>query len=233
MQRRIKPLPVYEAVRNTDPETGERVYSTAKGNCHSVTTILSGSRDQSGLALWRESVGEQKAQLISELATRRGNMLHLWNENYLLHKEEPPFDLQVTPYWKSIEGFVRSVVEPVLIEGTVWHSSGYAGMLDCIAYLPEDGEQPTLLDWKTADKPCNKTKLYEYSLQCAAYVAAANEVYKDFGLNIQQAKIVVAIPDENCCVETLDRNALDQLFLHFLARKERFAYARTQRRKKK
>ena len=39
-------------------------------------------------------------------------------------------------------------------------------------------------------------KMYEYSLQVAAYVAAANYVYKPQGLNISGNFIVVAIPDE-------------------------------------
>jgi hypothetical protein len=224
---RIKALPVYEAVRTTDPITGERLYLTPSGESNpSVTTILSGSKDQTGLMEWRESVGEAIADQICKRACRRGTGLHLFCENWMLKQEEPAFDFQITPYWNSIKGFVKTVEKPLLIEGTVWHSSGYAGMLDCIAYLPEDGDQPTLIDWKSADRPCKKIKIYEYGLQCAAYVAAANEVYKPFGLDIQQAKIVVALPNETPTIETLDRNALDQLFLHFLARKERFVFAR-------
>jgi len=233
MTTRIDQLPLYTAVRTTDDSTGERVYRTAAGTCHSVTTILSGSRDQSGLLEWRESIGEERADQILRRACYRGTSLHKWVEDYLLEKKEPSFNFSVSPYWASIEPFIKSIDSPLLMEGTVWHSSGYAGMLDCIAYLPEDGAQPTLLDWKTADKPCNKIKLYEYSLQCAAYVAAANEVYKENGLAIEQAKIVVALPCETPHIETLDKNALDQLFLHFLARKERFAFARSTKRKRK
>ena len=64
--------------------------------------------------------------------------------------------------------------------------------------------------------------MYDYSLQCAAYVKAANYVYNNLGIEIRQAKIVVAIADDVCQVETLDGDALDQLYTHFKARLSRF-----------
>jgi hypothetical protein len=86
-----------------------------------------------------------------------------------------------------------------------------------------------LCDWKTADSPRKPDKIYEYSLQCAAYVAAANYVYGHMGLNITQAKIVVAIADSAPQIETLDARALEQLYKHFLARLQRFTFARKNR----
>ena len=117
-------------------------------------------------------------------------------------------------------------LKPLLLEGAVWHPDGFAGTLDAICYLTEDGDQPTLCDWKTADSPRKPDKIYEYSLQCAAYTAAANYVYGHMGLNITQAKIVVAIADSAPQIETLDARALEQLYKHFLARLQRFTFAR-------
>jgi len=118
------------------------------------------------------------------------------------------------------------------MEGAIWHPMGYAGTLDCIAYLADDDLQPTLLDWKTADSKRKPDKIYEYSLQCAAYVAAANYVYGHMGLCIGQAKIVVALPDDEPQIETFDAKALEQLFKHFQARFQRFTFAKSRRRKK-
>jgi hypothetical protein len=112
------------------------------------------------------------------------------------------------------------------MEAMVWHPDGYAGTLDCIAYLPEDDAQPTLLDWKTADRICKPDKLYEYSLQLAAYRAAANHVYRPQGLNINKASVIVALPDQKHQRHDLDEEALDQLYKHFLARLRHFTYAR-------
>jgi genome maintenance exonuclease 1 len=223
---RIRALPRYELTRETN-EDGDRIYATPLGPCASVTAILSGSRDQSGLQLWRESVGETKAQEIVDLACFRGTRHHEAIERFLEDGTEPQFDFLNTPFWKSSRTFLDCIDQVLLSEGSVWHPEGYAGAFDCVAYLHDDEAQPTLCDWKTANRPCKPDKLYDYSLQCAAYVAAANHVYGHLGLNIQRAVIVVAIPDEKCQIEWIDANALRQLYRHFLARKQRFAFARS------
>ncbi len=227
-ERRILALPKYEPVRSHSGD--ERTYATPVGQCHSVTTILSGSRDQSGLEAWRESVGPERADFISSLACHRGNRHHEAVERFLLDGTEPAFCLLNTPYWKSTRSFLDTIDRPLLMEGAVWHPSSYAGTLDCVAYLADDGDQPTLLDWKTADALRKPDKMYEYGLQVAAYVAAANHVYSSQGLNITQAKIVVALPDQTPQIETLDGRALEQLFKHFQARLQRFTFSRTRKR---
>lgn len=213
-------LPRYEAVRVS--EDGQRMYQTPEGSFYSVTTILSGSKDMSGITEWRESIGEKEADRILKVACARGDATHLNAENWLLTGEEPKLNLLTRPYWKSIRPFLDQVKKPLLLEGAVWHKDGYAGTLDCLATLHEFGDEPILLDWKTADKPKKKDRLYDYSLQCAAYVNAANYVYANLGIKIRQAKIVVAIADDICQVETLDEDALAQLYTHFRARLSRF-----------
>lgn len=226
---RIRSLPRYEPIRVHNGE--ERSYSTPVGPLPSVTTVLSGSRDNSALELWRESVGAERADFITSFACFRGTGHHLNVENFLTHGTEPEFSFATTPYWKSTRTFLDTIDCPLLLEGAVWHKDGFAGTLDAICYLSEDGSQPTLCDWKTADSERKPDKIYEYSLQCAAYVKAANYVYAAQGLNITQAKIVVAIADSPPQIETLGPDALEQLYRHFLARLQRFTYARSRRRK--
>ena len=230
IDQRIRALPKYEPIRSHEGE--ERSYDTPVGKCFSVTTILSGSRDQSGLEAWRDAVGHERADFISSLASYRGTKHHQWTEDFLRDGTEPGFDFLNTPYWNSTRSFLNTVENTLLMEGAVWHPLGYAGSLDCIAYLTEDGLQPTLLDWKTADSIRKPDKIYEYSLQCAAYVYAANYVYGHMGLAIENAAIVVAIPDDKPQIIRLDANALGQLFKHFQARLQRFTFVRSKRRKK-
>jgi len=220
----IRGLPKYEPLRSH--ENGERSYSTPLGACSSVTTILSNTRDSSGLQAWRESVGEARADFICNLASFRGTRHHDAVERYLLDGIEPGFDFLNTPYWNSTRAFLDRVRKPLVMEGAIYHPLRYAGTFDCIAYLDDDGEQPSLLDWKTADKTRNPAKMYEYSLQVAAYVAAANYVYKPQGLNITRALIVVAIPDESPQIEELSPRQLTQYMQHFEARIKRFTRAR-------
>lgn len=228
---RLNCLPRYEPVRVT--ENGERVYTTPVGKLHSVTSILSGSKDNTGLELWRESVGAERADFITSLACHRGTEHHSAIECFLLDGTEPEFSFLQSPYWKSTRSFLDTVEAPVLIEGAVWHPDGYAGQLDCIAYTTEHGDEPVLLDWKTSDSIRKPDKIYDYSLQCAAYVTAANYVYATYGLHIRTAKIVVAIADSPPQIETLDEEALSQLYRHFLARLQRFTFSRSSRGAKK
>lgn len=221
---RIRALPRYELVRNDSPDG--RSYATALGSFSSVTTILEGSRDNTSLLLWRESVGEERANFISSLACHRGTKHHEAIERFLEDGTEPDFCFLNTPYWKSTRTFLTRIEHPVLMEGAIWHPHGFAGTLDCLAYLTEDGAQPTLLDWKTADSPRKPDKIYEYSLQLAAYRAGANYVYSSQGLSIQRALLVVAIADAEPQIEEFDADALDQLYKHFQARLERFTYAK-------
>ena len=220
----IRGLPKYEPIRSH--HEGERSYSTPIGECRSVTTILSATRDDSGLQAWRESVGEAKADFICNLASFRGTRHHDYVERFLMDGTEPEFDFLNTPYWKSTRDFLRRVRKPLVSEGAIYHPLRYAGTFDCIAYLDDDGDQPSLLDWKTADKLRNPAKMYEYSLQVAAYVAASNYVYKTHGLDIKRALIVVAIPDEKPQIEELSPRKLTQYMQHFEARLRRFTRAR-------
>lgn len=224
---RLTGLPRYEPVRIT--ENGERVYTTPDGKLYSVTSILSGSRDNTSLELWRESIGEARADFVTSLACHRGTEHHLNIERWLTDGTEPEFSFLQTPYWKSTRSFLDTITTPILLEGAVWHPDGFAGQLDCIAYTTEHGDEPVLLDWKSADSPRKPDKMYDYSLQCAAYVTAANYVYANHGLNIRTAKIVVAIADSEPQIETLDADALSQLYRHFLARVQRFTFARNRK----
>ena len=221
---KIKALPKYEPLRAE--VNGKRTYNTPIGACDSVTTILSGTRDNSGLELWIESMGAERANFICDLASFRGNRHHDAIERFLLDGTEPKFDFLNTPYWNSTRPFLDRIRKPLVTEGAVYHPLGYAGAFDCIAYVDTDDEQPSLLDWKTADRLRNPAKMYEYSLQVAAYVAAANYVYKPQGLDITRALIVVALPNEVPQIQELNAKQLKQYMLHFTARVKRFTRAR-------
>lgn len=221
---RVRELPVFRLHRITTDS--ERTYDAPTGVARSVTTILDATRDKQGLMEWRDSIGHKKADEIRDMAAFRGNETHSMIEHFLMTGEEPKFHFTAQPYWKSIKSFVAAIDESLLMEAPIWHPDGYAGTLDCAAYLYPEDAQPTLFDWKTADNPCKPIKLYEYSLQCAAYREGFNYVYKTHGVRIDKAAIAVALPDQDPQIHWLDQDALDQLYQHFLARLQRYTRAR-------
>ena len=70
--------------RHTDH--GSRVYDIAGEQLPSVTTILSRTKDQRKLNEWKAKVGEQRAEEIKNLSSRRGTAMHKFIEAYLLQK---------------------------------------------------------------------------------------------------------------------------------------------------
>lgn len=232
--QRIPFLPKYEPQRVVIE--GERHYQTPDGIASGVTTILSGTRDNSGLDAWVAWKGEAEANSIRDTAAWRGNAVHAAIEHYLDNANTEPEITSwfVKSYWSSIRLFLPRVEQDILGEGAIWHPSpsAFGGTFDRIAYLKDDGAQPSLLDWKTADRPIAPDKQYEYSLQAAAYVAGANHVYGHLGLHIARALIVVALPCQEPQVIELSEGELNQLFRHFEARLHRYTFKRTSRSKR-
>jgi len=106
----IQALPKYEAIRSH--KNGNRSYATPIGTCSSVTTILSNTRDNTGLQEWRESLGETRADFIRGLASFRGTRHHDAIERFLLDGTEPAFDFLNPPYGKSPRDFLAASVAP-------------------------------------------------------------------------------------------------------------------------
>lgn len=224
-ERAVRALPLYEIVRH-DSDTGPREYSTPAGRFPSVTSVLDRTRDRRALDEWRESIGHKRADAIRDLACARGTAMHQAIEHFLETGRPPAFSFLTTPYWRSISGFLSEIDTTLLMEAPVWHPDGYAGSVDWLGYFIDSGPQPELADWKSADKPAKPQKLYDYSLQLAAYVAALNHVYRPQGLHITRARLIVAMPCRAPQIEVFDADALTQLFRHFQARLQHFTYAK-------
>lgn len=212
---RVKAVPKYEAVRTV--YNGHRLYATPLGLKPSVTTVL---RDDSKFAGWRQWKGESVANEILNRASARGTWTHDSAEHYLLTGEDPQFHFSYQPFYNSLRPFLEGIEKTLLLEGAIWNSDNYAGACDCIGYMPEDGDQPTLIDFKTANKPVEGSKLYGYEMQVAAYIKAANFTYRREGLCIKRGLIVVAMPNRICQIHELGRNDVNQLYCHFLEKLE-------------
>lgn len=178
-------------------DNGNQYYVNDLGDrLPSVTTILNATKpqeDRDRLANWRQRVGTDEANRISGTASRRGTQTHKQIQRYLQGLDSPCPEAS-RPYWQSIAPVLQDIDTVRLIESPVFHYNlSYAGVVDCVASYKGT---PCVCEWKTADKPKGSVeRLYEYPLQLTAYLGAVNQYYQDYGVKLDRALLVVAVPD--------------------------------------
>lgn len=138
----------------------------------SVTTIISQTLPNPGIAAWKARVGDAEAKRVSEEATIWGTEIHALAEHVgrrnaiALTAEEAAL---IAPYelWVDENVSVFLGVEKLLVS----RQHGYAGTTDAIVIL--DGDRyPAILDFKTSKTALGQD---EWRLQLAAYAIAAQE----------------------------------------------------------
>jgi hypothetical protein len=175
----------------------------------SVTTILNATRSQAqrqALQEWRQRVGVETAAQISSAASKRGTGTHRQIQRYL-RGEAPVCSETVQPYWESIWPVLQDLNDIRLVESPVFHYAlNYAGQPDCVASYRG---VPCLCEWKTADRPKQSLeRLHDYPLQLAAYWGAVNHFFRDQNLCLDQAILVVAVPQMPAEVFLLESSTL-------------------------
>lgn len=198
-------LPRHSPDRDED-ETGERYYQTPIGRLPSVTTILRATEYKPDLDRWRREMGSAAA-LISARGRARGAAFHKEMEEYFNADRRP---IEGSEFFDSVGPFLSHVGDVALVEGAVWHGSGYAGCVDCVALV--DGVL-SVIDWKTAARPRRAEWVEDEHLQVAAYRAAAQELY---GVDIRRGFVVVALVDDDA--QVFETENLDLQWEDFLRR---------------
>ena len=90
----VTPPPFVEAIKYHElkqiNQQGKRVYQTPSGTTPSVTTILSKTKDMTGLKEWRKRVGEQEAHRISTESANIGTVMHRSLEKHVKGEDRTP-----------------------------------------------------------------------------------------------------------------------------------------------
>ena len=172
---------------------GSRVYDIGGYRLPSVTTILGATKDKSFLTKWKAKVGEQEAERIKNLSSRRGTAMHKFIES---HVEGVGYDdltevgQEAKPMAKKIIEMGLTPVEEYYGSEVMLHYPGlYAGSTDLVCL--HNGVE-TIIDFKQANRPKNKDWIDDYFLQIAAYAMAHDYVY---GSMIRKGIIMVCTPD--------------------------------------
>lgn len=192
-------------------ENGNQYYIDANGDrLPSVTTILNATKPQQDwdrLLNWRQRLGTEEANRIATTASRRGTQTHKYIQRYLQGLDTPCPDAS-RPYWESIKPVLQNIDIVRLIESPVFHYNlSYAGVVDCVASYQGI---PCVCEWKTADKPKGTIeRLFDYPLQLTAYLGAVNHYYQDYGVKLNHALLVVAIPEMPAEVFWFENTAIE------------------------
>ena len=89
----------------------------------SITTVLGETSDKSGLAKWRERVGPEEADRISNLSMNRGTIMHRLIELYKATKGTSASRLKELKKIASTDEEINQYSENV--DGTIWLESGW------------------------------------------------------------------------------------------------------------
>ena len=164
---------------NRSSKTGTRLYETPEGDLvPSVTTILSKTKDTSGLDKWAKSIGEKNANRIRNEAASIGTSMHTFLECHILDEKRKcspsPIHAQAKPMADVIikEG-LKHVSEVWGSEIKLYYKDQYAGTTDLVGMYKG---VPHIIDFKQTNKPKKDEWIQDYYLQLAAYAHAHNYI---------------------------------------------------------
>lgn len=173
-----------------------RTYKTPSGQQYpSITTVLS-SYNKKALFEWRQRVGEEEANRVARKASNRGTKLHNTVEKYLLNEMSPvqmhtmmpdtkELFLKLKPFLDTHVSNIYGIEQPLFSD-----ELRLAGRCDCIGEW--DGKI-SIIDWKTANRPKEKSQIANYFMQASAYAEMFGE---RTGLTIDQIVIAIAVENE-------------------------------------
>jgi len=177
----------------TDHESGTRVYDISGTRLPSVTTILARTKNQQFLKDWKAKVGEQEAERIKNLSSKRGTAMHKFLESHITgvgYDDLTEIGQAAKPMAEKIIEIGFTPIEEYYGTEVMLHYPGlYAGSTDLVC-LHNDME--TIVDFKQANRPKKEEWIEDYYLQIAAYCMAHDYVHKS---NIKQGIIMVCTPD--------------------------------------
>jgi len=161
-------------------EHGSRTYNVGEKKIPSVTTILSATQSEekkASLDRWRERVGYQEAQRITQQAATRGTEMHYVLENYIDGRGY----LNLSPEGAQARLMAHEIVQNLEKLKVVWgnevslaYDDRWAGATDVVGLYDD---QPTIIDFKQSNKPKKEEYVEDYYYQIAAYSLAHKKQY--------------------------------------------------------
>ena len=163
----------YVRVPRSDDD-GSRTYVVGKNKLPSVTTILSRTKDQRSLQNWRQRIGNEQADAIMNLSSKRGTAMHKFIEAHILEKGYE----DLTSLGQQAKTMANKIIENCLLpvkeyfgsEVTLYYPGLYAGTTDLIC---DHNGMETVADFKQSNTP--DLYLQEFTFQGAELRKAKHE----------------------------------------------------------
>jgi genome maintenance exonuclease 1 len=170
---------------------GKRYYTLEDGTrLPSVTTVL-GAQKKEAIMKWRKRVGEEVANQISGIATRRGTAVHTLCENYLNNEKVKMGMPDAYEMFLSLKPLLNRIDNIWYQEQALWSKKlELAGRVDCIAEF--DGVL-SIIDFKTSKKIKTKDMIEDYYRQECAYALMLEEMIEE---PVHQLVTIMAVEDE-------------------------------------
>jgi hypothetical protein len=192
----IEQLPT---LNSEDSDLYGRVYteSVSKEQFPSITTVLSATKDMSGINQWKKKVGEDEASKILRRAGKHGTLVHQMVEDYLNNKEfrvgHRPNERKALDAFLQIKPLIKNNIDLVYAQEAPMCSFGLgvAGRADCIGKYKG---VPSVIDFKTSLTLKKEEWILDYFLQATAYKVMWEEHTR---LHIKQAVILIAVENSD------------------------------------
>lgn len=189
----------FPQLKRVDSEGG-RSYLTPTGQAYPSVTSVVGLHKAKQIQEWRNRVGAEEANRVSNKASKRGTSIHSLCENYLLGNEfEVP--LPDAEMFSSMRPFLDRIDNIHCLETQLYsHHLQVAGTVDCIAEF--DGKLH-VIDFKTAGKPKQRDWIHDYFMQTSAYAVMFEELT---GIPVGRLLIVMGVDDHEPLIFQEKRN---------------------------
>jgi len=210
----VNGLPEMKPLESTEGG-GKRHYILPNGNkVPSVTTVL-GHFKRQNIKEWRDRVGHEEAQRISNMASVRGSKFHSLLEKYISNKHQKVGDLLAEQTHIARQAFYDAMptlnrIDNIHYVETPLYSEKMqmAGRTDVIAEF--DGAL-SIIDFKTALREKKEEWVQDYFLQTTAYGIMFEE---RVGIPVDQIVVIISadgLPEPQLFVRQ-KKNYIEPLF---------------------
>ena len=160
----------------TETVDGSRRYVVNGKLLPSVTTVTS-YQNRKSIAEWRERVGEETANKISQFASTNGTKFHKLVEDYI-NNNQVEYDTEkyevALKLFNQFQPLLDDVNNIHYLESALYSEQlGIAGRVDCIA---EYNGKLSIIDFKSSSKPKHESQIQNYFVQETGYAMIYEEM---------------------------------------------------------